>query len=146
MSDQLQELNSLLNSDLGGVDTSRPLLKGLAELEVIEAGLRENSAKDGQGVNIVCKTLTDMTDTNGNPVRAGFKVFINCSLKETPKYSAADIKKNLAIIKEGITGTKTGSFLPIEQFIGQKFMAQLTPKLDEQFGDKTVVSRYVKRG
>ena len=146
MSDRLQELNSLLNDDLTNVETKRPLLKGLYELEVIEVEIRENNAKDGNSVQFTCALTAPTTAVDGRPVPAGFKVFHNISLKETPKYSQGQIKENMARAREGITGNKAGSFAPIEQYKGCKFMAQLSPKLDEEFGDKTVIARFVKRG
>lgn len=143
--DKLQELNSLLNSDLGNVATSLPLLKGLAELEVIEITIKDNKAGDGSGINCTFALVNPMTSIDGRPVNAGFKVFHNVSLKETPKYSPEMIQTNIARLKEGITGSKAGSFAPVEQYVGQKFMAQLAPKMDDQYGDKTVIARFVKK-
>lgn len=143
--DKLQELNSLLNSELGNVDTSQPLLKGLAELKVIEVTIKDNKAGDGSGINCTFALVNPMIATNGQPVNAGFKVFHNVSLKETPKYSPAMIQVNIARLREGITGSKAGSFAPVEQYEGMTFMAQLAPKMDDQYGDKTVIARFVKK-
>jgi hypothetical protein len=145
MSDKLEELNSLLNTDLGNVETKIPLLKGLAELEVVAVEIKDNKAGDGSGINCTFALTTPMTAVDGRLVSAGFKVFHNVSLKQTEKYSPEKIKENVARLKEGISGTKVGSFSPAEQYIGMKFMAQLAPKMDDQFGDKTVISRFVKK-
>jgi hypothetical protein len=139
---QIDQLNALLNSDLSETPTTRPLLSGLATLKVAEMLVEDNKAKDGSNLNIKFVTTEPMTSTDGRAVNAGFPIYHTVSLKQTEKYNP---KENLARLREAITGSHTGSFAPVEQYIDQVIMAQLKPELSEQFGDKTVIAKFVKK-
>jgi len=140
---QVDQLNALLNSDLKDVPTTRPLLNGLVKLKVRKMSIEENKAKDGNNLNCEFATVEPAVATDGRNVNAGLVIFHTVSLKETEKYNPLE---NLAKLREAITGDKAGSFAPIEQYLDMEFMAKVKPELSEQYGDRTVIAQFVKKG
>jgi hypothetical protein len=140
---QVDQLNALLNSDLGDVPTTRPLINGLVKLKVKAMAIEENKNKDGHNLNCQFALAEPTTAQDGRVVNPGFVIFHTVSLKQTEKYNPAE---NLAKLREGITGDKKGNFAPVEQYLDMEFMAKVKPKLDEEYGDKTVIAQFVKKG
>jgi hypothetical protein len=140
---QVDQLNALLNSDLSEVPTDRPLLNGLAKLKVKAMAVEPNKAKDASNLNCQFALVEPMTAQDGRAVNPGFVIFHTISLKVTEKYNP---QENLAKLREAITGSKTGSFAPVEQYLDMEFMAKLKPQMDEEFGNRTVIGQFVKKG
>jgi len=144
--DKTQELNDLLSRPLDEVQIEVPLLNATAELRLVEAKVEDNKAQDAKNLNLVWAVTTPIQATNGNTVQPGgygSKIYHTISLKTTEKYNPAE---NLARLKMALTGSKSGPFGTPEQYIGQTVMAVLKPEMSEQFGNKTVISRFIKKG
>ena len=140
---QVDHLNALLNTNLDDVPTTRPLINGLVRLKVKEMKIEENKAQDGSNLNCQFALVESVQATDGRTLHPGFVVFHTVSLKKTEKYNPLE---NLAKLREAITGDKKGSFAPVEQYLDQEFMAKCRPELSEQYGDKTVIQQFVKKG
>jgi hypothetical protein len=88
-------------------------------------------------------TLTQpATAMDGKPVNPGFPLFTIISMVQTEKY---DPRQNLAAFKECFTGSKSGSFLPIEQYIGAKGSVRVSVETSDQYGTQNRVARFVKK-
>lgn len=144
--DKAQELNDLLSQPLNEVPTDIPLINGTAELTLNEAKVEDNKKGDGANLNLVFGLNTPMQSTEGKTVSPGgygSRIYHTISLKKTEKYNPAE---NLARLRMALTGSKDGAFGPPEQYIGNTVMVVLKPEKSEQFGDKTVISRFIKKG
>jgi hypothetical protein len=98
---------------------------------------------DGNVINVTLGLTQPATDVNGNHVNAGFPIYDSISLSSTPKY---DPRPRLAEFKESFTGTKTGTFTPIDQYVGLTAMVRVKIEVSAEYGDKNRVQRYVKKG
>lgn len=143
---QIDQLNALLNADLSTVDTSRPLLKGLANLKCTKAEIVATKNGTGNLTKFTFATQEPMQAIDGRSVNPGYPVFHQMSLTPTEKYPIERIKEALAKFREGMTGSQAGNFAPIEQYIDMTAMVQLKPVLSDEFGDKTEIARFVKKG
>lgn len=151
MSDVLNELESL---DMTTVQTALPVLKaGTYEVVVAELKFDENKAQTGKLLNIKLTLTTPAKAETGldgieRDVSPGFPIFDRISAVRTFKEDGTTVKYDpiprFAAFKEGVTGSKTGAFMPIEQYIGKKVGVRLAVEDDEQFGRKNVVKRYIK--
>jgi hypothetical protein len=148
------ELQAMLNQPLDEVPTDRPLLQGLAELRLDKGEIKENNKKDGHNLNLEFSTQTIMRaipDAKGNvrEVQPGFKVFHTIALKKTEKYNPAE---NLAKLKEALTGSKTGGFGDIGQYVGLVCMAKLkaaestNKETGQVYEPRTTIAQFVKKG
>ena len=141
---EIDTLNSILNADLSGERTSMPVLAAaLTELNIAEAKVESNKKQDGSNLNLVFTTTVPLQSTDGKTINPGWKLFHTISLKPTEKYNP---KENLAKFKLAVTGSQAGGFGDPQSYVGQKVMAQIRPESDPQYGDKTVISRFVPRG
>jgi len=140
-----EDIMSALDSlDLSTVETGMPLLpEGLVELVVTEINISENKNKDGHNLNIKFATTQPVTSNEGKALNPGFPIFDLISLKPTEKY---DPKPRLAEFKEAATGTKTGVFNPVEQYIGLVLTVRLGVERSEEYGNKNRIKRYIKKG
>lgn len=146
MIDKSQELNDLLNRPLDEVPTDMPLINATAELRLDDIKVSDNKSGDGSNLNCVFGLTTPVQAVSGqmvNPGAYGSKFYHTISLKTTEKYNPAE---NLARLKQALTGTKAGTFGAPEQYIGSTCMAILKVEKSDQFGDRTTISRFVKKG
>jgi len=144
--DRTQELNDLLNKPLDEVPTDMPLLNCTAEIRLDAAKVEANKNGDGSNLNLQFGLTTPATSITGQvvaPGAYGSRFYHTISLKTTEKYNPAE---NLARLKQALTGSKVGTFGAPEQYIGTTVMAVLKPEKSEQFGDRTTISRFVKKG
>lgn len=141
---EIDTLNQLLNSDLSNEETSMPVLAAcLAELTIIKSLIEPSKDHQKSNWNLQFSTNAVLRSTTGKDVQPGFKgVFHTISLTPTEKYNP---KQNLARFKEAVTGSKAGSIGDVTQYMGLKILAQLKPEASEQFGDRTVIARFVPR-
>lgn len=144
MSQEIDILNDLDSMDLSNVETGLPLLPdGLYTLQVAEIETKANKKGTGSNLNIKFVTTEPVTDLNGNPVNPGFPLFDLISLVKSEKY---DPIPKLAAFKEAVTGTKSGSFNPLEQYLGLSVCVKLKIERDAEYGDKNRIQRYIKKG
>ena len=146
MSNNAQELQDILSQPLGEVPTDIPLINGNAELRCDDAKVEPNKKGDGSNLNLTFSIITPVQSMDGktvSPGAYGSKIFHTIALKRTEKYNPAE---NLARLLLAFTGSKAASFGPPEQYIGQTVMAVLKPEMSEQFGNRTVIARFLKKG
>ena len=137
-------LNELDSMDLSTVPTGVPVLSpGLVEVSVAELTLTPNKKGTGQNLNIKMVLTQPAVDTQGNTVNPGFPIYDRISLVQTDKY---DPRPRLAEFKECFTGTKAGAFNPLEQYLGLTGSVRTKVEQSDEYGTKTVVGRYVKKG
>ena len=142
-------LNELSTVDLNTVQTALPIVqKGVYEAIVAELKFDENKAKTGQLLNIKLTLTTTAKAEDGKELNAGFPIFDRISAVRTFKDDGVTVKYDplprFAAFREGVTGSKAGAFMPIEQYIGRKVGIRLDVEDDAEFGRKNVVKRYVK--
>jgi len=136
-------MSALDTLDLSTVETGMPLLpEMLVALQVTEINLTPNKAGTGHNLNIKFATTEPMTSTEGKAINPGFPVFDLISLAPTEKY---DPKPKLAEFKEAATGSKTGPFNPIEQYIGAVVTVRLGIERSDEYGNKNRIKRYIKK-
>jgi hypothetical protein len=146
MSTNAQELQDILSQPLNEVPTEIPLINGTAELTLSDVKVETNKKQDGSNLNMTFSLTTPMQSVDGKSVAPGAygsKIFHTIALKKTEKYNPAE---KLARLKMALTGSKEGSFGAPEQYIGATVMAVLKPEMSEQSGNRTVISRFVKKG
>lgn len=144
--DTAQELNDLLNRPLDEVPTEMPLFNTTTELRVDSIKIEDNKAGDGKNMNIVFSLTSPTQSIDGKTVAPGAfgsRIYHTIALKTTEKYNPAE---NLARLKLALTGSKAGTFGAPEQYIGTTVMAVLKPEKSDQFGDRTTISKFVKKG
>jgi hypothetical protein len=135
-----------LDVDLSSVDTSFPLLaEGMYDLEV--KAMEQKKTKDEQGDMIVATFVTtrEGRSTKGAPINPGFPIFYRLNLTPKGEMTEAMILRNLAKFREGVTGSKSGSFGPIEQYVGKVVRAKVVVRVDKtgNFGDVNDIKSFV---
>ena len=143
MSEEIDILQNLQSLDLTNVETGMPVLReGLVGIEVLEAKIEPN--KKGTGSNLNLKFgLTDPWEAlDGKAINPGFPLFHTISLVQTEKYNPL---QNLAAFKECVTGTKSGNFLPVEQYLNCTGSVRIKNETSEQYGTQTRIARFVKK-
>jgi hypothetical protein len=152
MSDDI--LNELQNLDLSTVQTAMPILHdGVYEATVAEVKIEPNSKKDGNNVNI--KTTLNYAakgwvknargEKEDRDVAPGFPVYDTISLKETRKENGElkyDPRPSVARFMEGVLGSRTGNFFPLDQYIGRRVMIRVKTEESEEYGDKARIRKY----
>lgn len=141
-----QELAALLETPLDEMPTEMPLINSNVELRLDDAKIEGNKKQTGSNLNLVFAITTPVTAVDGkvvNPGAYGSKIFHTISLEKTEKYNPGE---NLARLKLALTGSKAGVFGSPAQYIGMTVMAVLKPEKSEQFGDRTVIGRFIKKG
>jgi hypothetical protein len=147
MLNEVDSLQQLLGSDLSGVSTAMPVLEPntydftIAKMEVVD-----NKAKNGK-VLVISLTLATGAKAfeTGKVINPGFPLITRMGLAETEKYTAEDIQRNLATLKEAILGDKSGSFLPLEQYYGKTVTARTKVESSADYGNQTVIARFIKK-
>lgn len=143
---------NLLDTDLTGVDISRPMIaKGTVEFVISEIRVEQNKAKTGDNCNIVLKTVNKekaavaKQGAGGDIVNPGFTLIHTISLTTTEKYDAEAIKRNLKGFRHAVTGLETGAFGPVDQYLGKHVFASVGIDEDEsgKFPPKNEIRRFV---
>lgn len=150
MSDDLDISAQLDNIDLSTVSTSFPMLAaGLQEVNVAEVKIEPQKApKTGKNLKIKLTLVNPAVDIEGKTVNAGFPLFDTVSLTKTFKDDGSvkyDPTPKLALFKEVVTGSKDGTFMPLEQYIGKSCLVQVSfVPAQGEFGPQNRIQRYVK--
>lgn len=161
MSNDIDVFSQIDSIDLGSVDTSRPFLpNGVYEMTVqkIEV-VDQKSPKTGKNLAIqlgLVEPAMSMPNDKGEQrqLNPGFPVFDTISLTKTfkedgsPKY---DPLPRLAKFRAAATGSQSGAFTPVEQYIGAKLLVKVSfsatnvDKNGTDYGPKNSVQDYVLR-
>jgi len=148
MQNEVDALQQLLGSDLSGVSTAMPVLEPntydftIAKIEAVD-----NKAKTGK-VLVISLTLAQsaVAFETHKVINAGFPVITRMGLVESDKYSAEDIKRNLATFQEAALGERLAAgFLPLEQYYGKTITARTKVESTADFGNQTVIARWIKK-
>lgn len=143
MSDPTDILNQLAMTDLSSVETGYPVLPaGLYEVTVAEIKTEANKAQTGHNLKMKLTLVNGATDREGKPVNPGFPLFDLISLVKTEKY---DPLPALARFREAATGTKSGAFMPLEQYMGATLIAQVKIESSTEYGDRNRIVRYTQK-
>jgi hypothetical protein len=137
----MNEIDSLLNADLSGVDTSFPVIAPGVITGTI-ADCKSIVSKNG-------KPMLEMKLTAGHPVMttaseekpAGFPFRHNISLTPTEKYNP---KQGLAQLKEAVFGSKEGSFGDPASYVGQPVSFRVKIENSDEYGMQNRVAAFVK--
>lgn len=98
----------MLDTDVSSIDTSFPrITAGLYEMSVDKAESVPNKAQTGNNIRLTLKTVSPASDTNGNPVPAGFTLTNYIACTPTEKYTSAMIAKSVATFMKaaGLSGS-----------------------------------------
>lgn len=118
----------VLDTDLGGVDTSFPLLKdGLYDMIVDSVVKERNKADDGDRLTIKVKTQQPAESQKGEALHPGFTLTAYIGITETEKYDKGAIKRSLATFRQAM-GLKEGAFNPIEQYQGKVIRVKISTR------------------
>lgn len=92
--------NDPLAQDVGGIDTSYPLLPpGLYDMEIKDVEVAPSRNREGaETMTISFSTTADATSTKGDVLHAGFPIKYYIGLTPTPDYPAKDIAKKMAAV------------------------------------------------
>ena len=146
MSETVDVLNELQSADLTQVSAVMPLIDdGVHEGEIIEIDTRENSKKTGHLLEMkIALTNPTPATKEGIPceVNPGYPIFHSISLVRTEKYEPLE---KIAELMQAALGTKEGSALPFEQFIGKTVTFRTKVELSDEWGDRARISRFLKQ-
>lgn len=144
--DDIDILNDMDNVDLSSVNTDFPLLpKGTYEFTVTEAQVVSSKNREGGKVFEVKAALNQQArSTLGREINAGFPLTFRVGLTPTEKYTQQAIAENLAKFQEAVLGNK-GRFMPMEQYIGKTFKANIGIDKTEQYGERNEFLRLLKK-
>jgi hypothetical protein len=139
----------ILGASLDDVPTSWPILEpGVVDFVVSEIKLEPTKAKNGHNLTISLKTAMPWRTREGQPKPAGFpmrdNIYIPSGENIKPEVVAMS-KQKLAQFREAVTGSKAGSFNPLEQYIGKPVTARIKIEQSQDFGDSNRVVAYVRR-
>tara|TARA_R110000787_G_scaffold8323_5_gene27794 strand:- start:401 stop:844 length:444 start_codon:yes stop_codon:yes gene_type:complete len=143
------ELNALLNEDLGDIDTSRPILKEtIATMRVKEMQVKSNKAETGNNLEITLVTMETLPNRKGDDVNANFPVFDIISLTPTEKYDADAIKRRLKEVRVAVHGPGEGAFGTPAEYIGLELEVKIGIQEDKtgKYSDRNVIKRYLPAG
>lgn len=147
MSEETDILSQLDTMNLSDQETGMPTLRaGQIKVRVKKIEIVPNSKKDGNLVKIQLETLDPWESTKSTPVNPGFPLFGQISLRPTEKYPQSNIMKALAEFMECFLGSKDGTFMPLDKYIGQEGVVVVKPESTAEYGDQTRLVRYIKKG
>ena len=128
----MQDNIDILSANLTDVDISRPMLAaGVVDLVVSEMKVEPNKTGDKQNLNIVFKTVNNERSVKGDTLNPGFTLFHTVSLTPTEKYTVDRIGQSLKSIRVAATGDTSGSFAPVDQYVGKVLTAKVYVEEDK---------------
>jgi hypothetical protein len=134
-----------LGIDLGGVDTSRPVLPDTQHvLEVEKVDVTDNKAKTGRNLVVTFKTVNDSPDITGERIiSAGYKVTKYYPLQQSDNPKAPDFKADLARLQDAVEGTKQGERPPFNpyNYVGRMVLAKLKVRTDDEYGTQNEIGK-----
>lgn len=150
MSQDIDILNKLEETDLSGVPTAYPLLPtGAFPVKVQKIELEDQKPpRTGKNLVIAFALTEPAVSTEGQPLQPGYVITDRISLTQTEKY---DPLPRLAQFREACLGDKSGKFMPLEQYVEQtmtirtKHQVNSVGKDGTEYGPQTSVAGYVKK-
>lgn len=131
---------NLLTTDLTSVDVSRPVLEkgGPLRFTVADMQVVKNKAGDKDMIVTTFKSVFPWKSTKGEVVNPGFTVTERLVITATEKKTEESILKDVARLRLSITGNQSGSFMPLDQYIGKSVDALVDVETDEtgQYGEQ----------
>jgi hypothetical protein len=141
MSNEVPSIDSLLNADLTGVDTSFPVLqKGIVSTVIAEC-VAENSKNEKPILRLKLTTAHPCQTLAGDSRPAGFPLRHMISLTPTEKY---DPRQGLAQLKEAVFGDKSGGFGDPSIYVGKPVTVRLDVENSEEYGTQNRIKAFVK--
>jgi len=157
MSDETQQeanpspdVLAILNQDYKDVDRSMPLLaEDNYKLAVDDIKLVPSKNTPGKtNLSIKLRTMEDARDTEGKPIRAGWKLNHTISMDKTDSY---DPSRNLALFRDSVLGKGAGgSFMPLDQYKDKVLMAKVVvepeskdKKTGQVYPPKNVIKQFI---
>jgi len=146
-------MQQLSNTDLSTVQTALPTLAdGLYEATVAEIKTKPNSKGTGHNLEIkvtLNSSAPALVNDQPTTVNPGFPVFDTISLVQTTDEAGAvkyDPLPKLAAFREACTGSKAGSFMPLEQYIGARIAIRTKIETDKtgQYAPRARIMKYQK--
>lgn len=146
---EVQTIDSLLNADLSGVDTSFPVLAaGVVSCVIAAMSVGESKEKKTPMLVIKLTTAAAAQSTKGVSINAGFpirdQVVLQASYEEDGTTKKYDPLKRLATIKEAVFGEKSGPFGDPALYVGKPVTIRIKIESSVEFGDQNKVAGYVK--
>ena len=144
-------LDILNTADLTDVSIRPPLIKNETDVQFTVISCKLVPAKDGvnQNVEIILRTVGDYASNRaGVDVTAGKEFTYWISLKQVDKNGkdrTDPIKRDCTAFKLAATGSKAGSFMPLEQYVGRQVTGRVIVDKDEkgQYGDQNRIVRWI---
>lgn len=143
---EVPSIDSMLNADLTGVDTSFPVLEaGIVSAMITKCYTDVSKEKKTPGVFFEFSTLEAHRTTSGQTRAAGFLLRDTIWLTP-PKHEGEPSMalQRLAQVKEAVFGAKDGPFGEPAMYVGKPVTFRLGVESSEQYGNKNVVKAYVK--
>lgn len=134
----------LLNVDLTSIDISRPLLEGVFKVKVANLLVVPNKAGDGQNLSYTLTLAQGAMSAQGKPVEEGFPISGSISLKSTERYSEEAVMARLKQFRLCFTGEETGSFAPLDQYIGREGFVRLRREVGLDGAERTAVGAFLR--
>ena len=144
-------LDILNTKDLTTVDLVPPLIKDGAKVTFDVMSLELVASKsdpDETNIQIKLETAHEVPSNKGTMLPPRRKFTHTISLKTTSK-DGADltdmVERNCAAFKSAALGTKAGTFMPLEQYLGRQVVGVVTIQKDKTgaYGDQNRISRFI---
>lgn len=152
---EIDTLNDLLNADLSNIDTEYPVLTaGLYQFKFQAPQVVDTKKQDGNKnlkYEAVLESPSPANTTAGKTVSAGYKIVQTVYLPKPGQTDEKSLKateiaqKNLASLKEALTGSKAGGFGNPQQYAGMSFMAQVKVENSPEFGERNSIARFLPK-
>ena len=143
---EVPSIDSMLNADLSGVDTSFPVLEaGIVSAVIAKCYTGQSKEKKTPGVFFEFTTTGPHKTTAGQTRGPGF--LLRDTVWLTPPKVEGEppmALQRLAQIKEAVFGTKDGPFGDPAMYIGKPVTFRLAIESSEEFGNQNRVKAYVK--
>lgn len=135
-------MNLLENTDLTGVDISRPIINGLVRCQIASVEPESKDGKDNLNVKLV--TAEAATDINNKPVNPGFTHTDRILLTPTGGLTDQMIMEKLARVQcAALKQDKPqGPFAPLERYVGQFVNVRFAPRQDKN--DPSITRQDIK--
>lgn len=143
---EVPSIDSMLNADLTGVDTSFPVLEaGIVPVVIAKCYQGQSKEKKTPGLFFEFTTVAPQKTTTGHMRPPGF--LLRDTVWFTPPKNEGEQPRalqQLAQIKEAVFGTKEGAFGDPAMYVGKPVTLRLAVEASEEFGNQNRVKAYVK--
>jgi len=144
-------LDLLNTKDLTDVDLVPPLMKDGSKVtfDILKIELvPSKSDPDETNLQVNLETAHEVPSNKGGTIPARRKFTHTISLKTTSK-DGADltdmVERRVTEFKQAALGTKAGTFMPLEQYLGRQVVGVVSIQKDKTgaFGDQNRIGRFV---